>query len=183
MLNNSDTNKARSSVRTSTRIKNSTKPWFIQHEPIFYHCSHCGQFLVQVGNNNATMQLYCCGEEIPALIPQNIDSLLATEHLPQMTISGGFESNTLSVNVGSSPHPMTQEHHLTWIYIYTFQGGQFKFLQPGDMPEATFALAEKDAYVYCDRPVCKGSKCKFNCKRGFTAYCWCNQHGLWKISF
>ena len=173
----------RTQTKTSTRIKSSTKPSFIQGEPTFYHCPRCGQFLVTINNNGGETQLRCCDETLSALTPQNTNDALAEDHLPQMTISGGFESNTLTVNIGTTPHPMTDDHRLLWIYVYTFQGGQFKFLRPGDLPEATFALAENDAYVYCDRPVCKGSRCKFNCKRGFTAYSWCNQHGLWKHSF
>ncbi|MCZ9147238.1 desulfoferrodoxin family protein [Escherichia albertii] len=185
MLNNDHSERVPSFFKVSTRIKNSTKPAFIQREPVFYHCSHCGQFFIQPGNNNNEMQHRCCSETMEILHAKNTDTdtPLAKEHRPQMTISGGFESNTLSVCTGMPPHSMTEEHHLAWIYIYTFQGGQFKFLQPGDIPEATFALAEKDAYVYCDRRLCKGSKCKFNCKRGFTAYCWCNQHGLWKLTY
>lgn len=171
------------SGKMSTRIKNSTKPQFIQHEPHFYRCSCCGQVLVQICSENQGATIQCCGEILHALSAHSASDALAEQHLPTMTISGGFESNTLTVNVGAPPHPMSTEHHLEWIYIYTFQGGQFQFLRPGALPEATFALAGNDAYVYCDRPVCKGNRCKFNCKRGFTAYSWCNQHGLWKLSF
>lgn len=184
MLNkNSASGNTRPALRTSTRIKNSTKPSFLQSEPTFYHCPGCGQFLVTINTGFDSPQIQCCGATLSALIAHSASDALAEQHLPMMTISGGFEANTLRVNVGDSPHPMTQEHQLTWIYIYTFEGGQFKFLRPGDEPEATFALAGNDAYVYCDRPVCKGNKCKFNCKRGFTAYSWCNQHGLWRHAF
>lgn len=172
----------RASGKTSTRIKNSTKPSFIQREPTFYHCLCCGQFLVTIGSGSESTTMQCCGHTLSALAAHDASDALAEEHLPMMTISGGFDSNALTVNVGASPHPMEAAHHLAWIYIYTFQGGQFTFLLPGELPEATFALAGKDAYVYCDRPVCKGNRCKFSCKRGFTAYCWCNQHGLWKVS-
>lgn len=171
------------SGKTSTRIKNSTKPSFIERAPIFYRCPDCGQFLVSISAGNEGTTIQCCGNTLSVLIAHDASDALAEEHLPVMVISGGFESNTLTVNVGASPHPMEPEHNLAWIYIYTFQGGQFTFLRPGELPVATFALAGNDAYVYCDRPVCKGNRCKFNCKRGFTAWCWCNQHGLWKQSF
>lgn len=184
LIKNSVPGRTQPALKTSTRIKNSTKPSFIQREPTFFHCPHCGQFLVAMSTHGSEAQIRCCGETLSALVPQGAsDDVRAEEHLPLMTISGGFESNTLTVNVGATPHPMTEDHRLLWIYVYTFEGGQFKFLKPGDLPEATFALAGKDAYVYCDRPVCKGSRCKFNCKRGFTAYSWCNQDGLWKHSF
>lgn len=183
LIKNTASGRSSTSLKTSTRIKNSTKPSFVQRAPTFYHCPQCGEFLVKITSGSDSVQICCCGQPLPALTPQKASDLLAEHHLPVMTISGGFESNTLTVNVGAAPHPMDEEHYLAWIYVYTFQGGQFKFLRPGDLPEATFALAGNDAYVYCDRPVCKGSQCKFNCKRGFTAYCWCNQHGLWQLSF
>lgn len=182
-MKNNGSGRALTALKTSTRIKNSTKPSFIQPEPTFYRCPQCGQVLVTVNTHNDSTQIHCCGRALSALLAHTASDALAEQHLPLMTISGGFESNTLTVNVGASPHPMEENHRLDWIYLYTFEGGQFKFLRPADLPEARFALAGSDAYVYCDRPVCKGSKCKFNCKRGFTAWCWCNQHGLWKVSF
>ena len=183
LIKNNGSGRAPAALKTSTRIKNSTKPSFIQREPTFYRCPQCGQVFVTVNTRSDDTQIHCCGTALSALIAHTASDALAEQHLPLMTISGGFESNTLTVNVGASPHPMEENHRLEWIYIYTFEGGQFKFLRPADLPEATFALAGNDAYVYCDRPVCKGNKCKFNCKRGFTAWCWCNQHGLWKVSF
>jgi len=183
LIKNNGSGRAPAALKTSTRIKNSTKPSFIQREPTFYRCPQCGQVFVTVNTRSDDTQIHCCGTALSALIAHTASDALAEQHLPLMTISGGFESNTLTVNVGASPHPMEESHHLDWIYLYTFEGGQFKFLRPTDLPEARFALAGNDAYVYCDRPVCKGSKCKFNCKRGFTAWCWCNQHGLWKVSF
>ncbi|HFZ8993977.1 TPA: desulfoferrodoxin family protein [Citrobacter freundii] len=175
--------RSRALHRTSTRIKNSTKPTFIHQMPTFYRCPQCGEFFARIGKHGAEHRISCCGQELTALIVHAADDALAQQHLPFMTISGGFEANTLSVTVGTPPHPMEPDHHLEWIFVYTFQGGQFKFLQPNALPEATFALAGEDAYVYCDRPVCKGRQCKFNCKRGFVAYTWCNQHGLWQYAF
>lgn len=171
--------------RVSNRIKNSTKPTFIRPNPNFYRCPQCGAFLVTMAIRDATSPITCCGKTLVALRVNDTTTTdaLAQQHQPLMTISGGFESNTLSVTVGNPAHPMTADHYLEWIFIYTFQGGQFKYLPPGAPPEATFALAGNDAYVYCDRPICKGKQCKFNCKRGFSAYTWCNQHGLWRYTF
>ncbi|MGK2889092.1 MAG: desulfoferrodoxin family protein [Candidatus Malihini olakiniferum] len=74
---------------------------------------------------------------------------------------------SLSFSVGQPIHQMTLQHHIAWVYLYSFQGRQLKFMAPGEESIVMFALADKDAYVYCDRPVCKGHDCKFNCKRVF----------------
>ncbi|WP_192458181.1 desulfoferrodoxin family protein [Musicola keenii] len=173
------------SARRSTRIRNSTKPAFNTPAPAFYRCDHCHRLVIAVQPTSplSCASFSCCGAPMTALALQDADSPLAALHQPHMKVSGGFDANVLSVTVGEPLHPMAVEHHLEWIYLYTFQGGQLKFLKPGGKPGATFSLADDDAYVYCDRPVCKGSRCKFNCKRGFSAFCYCSQHGLWQCAF
>lgn len=182
-LGNAGIRANRPAHKISTRIANSSKPTFAVAEPVFYRCPRCARLFVQTRAGDGAALLRCCGETLYPLTPRDAADQEAARHLPVMVVSGGFESNALAVSVGEPPHPMTPEHHLEWIYLYTFQGGQLKFLAPGEPAAATFALAEKDAYVYCDRPVCKGSRCKFNCKRGFTAYAYCNRHGLWSARF
>ena len=77
------------------------------------------------------------------------------KHLPVVTIEG----NIVKVKVGSVEHPMTEEHHIAWIYLETEQGGQRKKLAVGSKPEAEFALAGGDKVV--------------------GVYEYCNLHGLW----
>ena len=47
-------------------------------------------------------------------------------------------------------------------------------------PVVTFAMADEDAFVYCDRPICKIVKahCMFQCKQGLVIYVYCNVHVL-----
>ena len=52
------------------------------------------------------------------------------------------------------------EHFIQWIALETNQGSQIKYLQPGQAPQASFALAE-------------GEEVK-------AVYEYCNLHGLWK---
>lgn len=162
----------------SMRHKNSTKPSFYTPEPQFYLCEHCQRLTIDVAANRTSQRLDCCGRTMKHLLAQTPDG---AHHLT-LTIRGGFESNSLSVTVGQPAHPMTLQHHIAWMYLHTFQGGQLKFMVPGEESTAMFALADKDAYVYCDRAVCKGRDCKFNCKRGFCVWVYCNQHGLWHYS-
>ncbi|MBQ7109525.1 MAG: desulfoferrodoxin, partial [Clostridia bacterium] len=60
---------------------------------------------------------------------------------------------------GSVEHPMTEEHHIVWVYLQTDRGGQRKCLEIGKDPVVTFTLSD-------EKPV--------------AAYAYCNLHGLWK---
>ena len=62
------------------------------------------------------------------------------------------------VKVGSAEHPMLPAHYIEWIILETATGYQKKNLNPGEKPEADFAVTE---------PV-------------IAAYEYCNLHGLWK---
>ena len=78
---------------------------------------------------------------------------------------------------------MTGDHRIEWIYVYDFQGGQFKYLPQGLSSRANFAFADEDAYAYCDRPICRMGRehCQFQCKRGLIFYAYCSMHGLFKL--
>ena len=69
------------------------------------------------------------------------------------------DGNTVTVTIGSVEHPMTEEHHIVWVYLQTDRGSQRKCLEIGKAPVVKFALAD-------EKPV--------------AAYAYCNIHGLWK---
>ena len=117
----------------------------------FYICRHCGNLVGMVHTSGVPM--ICCGEKMEALVP-NTTEAAGEKHLPVVSVEG----DTVRVAVGSVAHPMTPEHSIQWIYLETEQGGQRKALQPGDAPEAVFALTG-------DKPV--------------AVYAYCNLHGLW----
>ncbi len=118
----------------------------------FFVCKHCGNLAGMVFSSGAPMT--CCGDKMTELIPNTTEA--ATEkHLPVVTVKG----DTVSVEVGSVPHPMAEEHYIEWIYLETENGGQRKALKPGEAPKAVFAIAG-------DKPV--------------AVYAYCNLHGLWK---
>ena len=118
----------------------------------FFVCKKCGNLVGMIHASGAP--LVCCGEEMSEIVPNTVDAA-KEKHFPVVTVSG----NTVTVQVGSVPHPMEEAHHIVFIYIETEYGGQRKVLKPGDEPNATFSLAE-------DKPV--------------AAYAYCNLHGLWK---
>jgi len=167
--------------RTDIRPGISSQPKFKSVEPNFFSCPRCGNLFIKQRAGDKKFSLVCCGQSLSELLPSETESFKA-KHLPVITISGGFSANAATVKVGEKLHPTTQKHHIEWIYLHTFQGGQLKFLKAGEEPVVIFSLAGEDAYVYCDRPVCKVGvgHCMFNCKHGFTAYAFCKQHGLWK---
>ncbi len=98
--------------------------------------------------------MMCCGQKMTKLEPGVVEAS-EEKHLPVVS----FDGNTVTVNVGSLTHPMTEEHSILWIYLETDKGGQRKCLKVSNEPVATFALAN-------EKPI--------------SVYAYCNLHGLWK---
>lgn len=119
----------------------------------FYRCSVCGQIVAIVKGTD--VPVICCGKPMEELVPGVIDASLE-KHVPV------FESkdNTVHVTVGSTEHPMTDDHYIEWIAIQTKHGNQCKELKPGDKPKACFALTDDDKVL--------------------AVYAFCNIHDLWK---
>ena len=118
----------------------------------FYICEHCGNIVGMI--HNAGVPMMCCGQKMTKLEAGLVEAS-HEKHIPVVTVEG----NTVRVNVGSVTHPMSEEHHIAWIYLQTNRGGQRKCLDVTGAPEVTFALAD-------ETPV--------------AVYAYCNLHGLWK---
>ena len=118
----------------------------------YYICKHCGNLVEKV--NDAGVPLVCCGEKMHELTANTTDAAVE-KHVPVLTKTG----DTVHVSVGSALHPMTQEHHIAWIALYTQKGMQRVVLDPLGKPEAVFALTAGDSVV--------------------CALAYCNLHGLW----
>ncbi len=148
-------------------------------EPKFFTCQSCGNQIVIV-ENFPKSEVVCCGQPAQQLTV-NHEDVCSESHLPVITFTGGLKASAAQISVGIEPHPMTEEHHIEWVYLQTRKGGQFQYLGVEQKPKVTFALTGQDAYAYCDRQICKmGKGCKFKCKQGFVVYAYCNLHGLWK---
>jgi superoxide reductase len=119
----------------------------------FFKCNHCGNIVSYVQDNGP--KVICCGEEMVELVPKTADSAVE-KHVPVVEVEG----NLVKVTVGSTLHPMAEEHFIQWIALETEQGNQRKALKPGQEPTVTFALTPGDKVV--------------------AAYEFCNLHGLWK---
>lgn len=117
-----------------------------------FKCRHCGNIICMIYASG--VKVVCCGEEMEELIA-NVEDATIEKHVPVIENLG----RVINVKVGEVDHPMTEEHYITWIYLDTKNGGQLKYLNPGEMPSVSFTLVD-------DQPT--------------TAYAYCNIHGLWK---
>lgn len=119
----------------------------------FYVCEHCGN-IIEFAKNTG-VPVICCGQKMTELVPGTSDGAVE-KHVPVVAIEG---KNVL-VEVGSVPHPMTEEHYIEWIVIESKKGSQKVKLSPADEQKAKFVLTEDDEFV--------------------AAYAYCNLHGLWE---
>ena len=120
----------------------------------FFICKHCGNLIGLIDNKGVPM--ICCGEKMTELVPNTVEA--STEkHLPAITVSG----DSISVQIGSVPHPMEEKHHIDFVYVETQRGGQRKCLKVGGEPNLEFCFTD-------DKPV--------------AVYAYCNLHGLWRTN-
>ncbi len=96
----------------------------------FYICEHCGAILVTT-IHNAGVPLVCCGEKDEGAAPQHRGKP-AAKKMPVAELSG----STLTVTVGAVEHPMVDVHHIQWLFVETENGGQLRYLTPGQAPKA-----------------------------------------------
>lgn len=119
----------------------------------FFICEHCGNIIAMVKDKG--VPVFCCGQKMTELVACTVEAS-AEKHIPVYKVEG----NKVHVTVGSVEHPMLEAHFIEWISLETKQGNQRKVLEPGQKPEACFAMCEGDEVV--------------------AVYAYCNLHGLWK---
>ncbi len=118
----------------------------------FYICEHCGNIIGLIENKG--VPLICCGEKMSELVA-NTKEAAVEKHLPAVSLNG----NDMTVCVGSTAHPMSEEHFINFVYVETQNGGQRKCLNLNQAPEVKFSFVD-------DKPL--------------AVYAYCNLHGLWK---
>ncbi len=116
-----------------------------------YKCDVCGEIVMMLKKGGCTPS--CCGRAMTELSANTSDGA-KEKHVPDVSVSG----DVLRVKVGSVEHPMAEAHYIEWIAAETESGISFKYLKPGDKPEAEFPGASAIVAVYD----------------------YCNLHGLWK---
>ena len=119
----------------------------------FFRCEHCGNIIEMVEDKG--VPVVCCGQRMTELVAGTSDGA-REKHVPVYEV----KDNIVHVKVGEVAHPMIPEHYIEWIVLQTKNGVQLKELNPGDKPEACFALCDGDEVE--------------------AVYAYCNLHGLWK---
>jgi superoxide reductase len=117
----------------------------------FFKCNHCGNVVVKFVDSGVPVM--CCGEKMVELVPNTVDAS-GEKHLPVVTLIG---EGRIKVEVGSVAHPMTEEHHIAFIYVETERGGIYVDLK--DKPEAEIFVGDESVVA---------------------VYEYCNLHGVWK---
>ncbi len=110
-----------------------------------YRCNVCGN-IVEVLRSGAG-ELVCCSQLMELLEAHTGDEGLE-KHVPVTEgTSDGFR-----VKVGSTPHPMEENHHITLIELLADDRIYRRHLKAGDKPEALFCIeaSRVSAREYCN---------------------------------
>lgn len=119
----------------------------------FFRCEICGNIVALIRKGGGTLS--CCGQNMTKLAANSTDGA-KEKHVPVVK----RENGKIEVTVGSTLHPMIEEHHIEWIALVCDDSVVIKYLKLGDKPQAEFDDAKSG-----------------------TAYAYCNLHGLWKTEF
>ena len=117
-------------------------------------CAHCRNVVEKVVDKGVPVM--CCGEKMLELVPNTTDGAME-KHVPDVKAEGQKDS----VEVGSTAHPMLEEHYIQFIALETNNGRVYRQeLQPGGEPQAAYLRSDGDGAEW--------------------VYEFCNLHGLWK---
>ncbi|MEG0418403.1 hypothetical protein [Gordonibacter sp.] len=180
----------RNETMSPTRTKATWKPGVFDEPVPFFRCPACHSVLAGIdggtgpcltgGGRRPVAELpyapaptapHCCGtpmERLPELSPDDTAASLELSY----DVVGGFDTNALRVSWSVKQAGCTPR----WFALKTFTGLQLKYVVPGKLPPVVFALADEDAYAYCDENPCLS--CTFHCKRGFVLYAYVEETGL-----
>lgn len=118
----------------------------------FYICNHCGNIITKLTDSGVPVM--CCGEEMAELVPGSKEAAIE-KHKPVIVEEDGKKYAV----VGSTIHPMTNEHYIEWIVVDYGDHYRVHHLKPNDEPKVKL--------------------CKHCTPVDIFAYC--NLHGLWKM--
>ena len=116
-----------------------------------YKCEICGNIVEVV--HNSFGQLVCCNKPM-ILLEENTTDAALEKHVPVIEkTADGYR-----VTVGSTLHPMVEDHYIEWIELIADGVAYRKFLKPDETPVAEFCIVADKV----------------------SAREFCNMHGLWK---
>jgi hypothetical protein len=178
-----------------TRSKNTWKPLITAQDLSFFEATPHNSLFWGVSTNRENSYTgtgrTLVGEPTYLGFNETIDSNNQNNHLDRLKtleypevsnlikmnylIVGGFNNNAIefiweSIDKDTVP---------TWVMLKTFTGTQTKYIMPQKRSPLVFALADEDAYVYCDEDPCL--ECMFRCKLGFVFYVFVPKLGLIRL--
>jgi len=117
--------------------------------PVFFKCPECSGTVMVMDSGMCkapsaeALSVSCSDEEMEILSEQTAD--FATEkHVPIVEkVERGIK-----VTVGSTAHPMTDEHYIMWIGVLAGDDLMIHYLKPGDAPEAVFLYPDTNVKAY-----------------------------------
>lgn len=174
-----------------TRTHATWKPRVTAERVPFFRCSECGAIVSGIDGNvpiemrndgersliaelpyaHADFQPCCHGKPMEKLEVVHADEVMDRIKLTY-EILGGMNNNVVFLN-WTEKEPGCK---LRWAALKTFTGVMMKYVTPKKWPPLRFALADEDAFAYCDQDPCNG--CTFRCKRGMEFYCYVENVGL-----
>lgn len=119
-----------------------------------YKCAICGNVVEVVLAGEG--ELVCCGQPMNLFEEQSTqDEMLLEKHVPVIKM----QEDNIEIRIGSTQHPMTEEHYIQFIEAYSKDKRYVKrkYLFPNEEPVL---------------------KLKCNCKDTIAREL-CNIHGLW----
>jgi superoxide reductase len=117
-----------------------------------YKCEKCGNLVEGLWNGKPSVK--CCGEPMTKLEPNTVDAA-KEKHVPVIERDG----NTVTVKVGSNPHPMDPDHYILFVELLDGDKVLRHDFKEGD------TVAQARFCVEGNNPL--------------TAREYCNKHGLW----
>ena len=118
-----------------------------------YKCEICGNIVEMLHDGKG--ELVCCNEPMK-LYEENTVDAAKEKHAPVIEKN----ENGCKVTIGSTIHPMLEEHYIEWIELIADGKAYREFLKPGDEPIAYFCIKADSV----------------------TAREYCNLHGLWRAA-
>ena len=121
----------------------------------FLRCPICGNLVEVINDSN--VPIMCCGKPMEELVANTTDG--ATEnHVSVVEIN----KELVTITVGETLHPMTEEHYIMWIHVFTNLKEYHFNLNPSDNPQVKFSKDINEEIIEVN------------------AYC--NLHGLWSTN-
>lgn len=119
----------------------------------YLKCPICGKVVEVL--EDSKVPVMCCGKPMEEMTANTSDGAVE-KHVPVVANDNGM----ITISVGSTLHPMTEEHYIAWISVITNKKELFFQLKPLDEPVVHFNLDDSEEVI--------------------EVYAYCNLHGLWK---